>query len=1087
MTSLLDLGRRFGIPASVFTLAALVVCGNVHGQDITRRQLEHSDYDRWNSLSGARLSNDGSWILYTLQSGEIDGEATLHIQQAKTGREYTIERGTGAKITSDNRYAIYRITPEKKKVKQLRKQKKKPEEMPLAILQILELESGDLQTIHGVRSFGVPEENGDWVACLMEKSHDADEIDKSAAADREVYQVTPEGLRRPKQKLKLKSREEVARQRASIAANVKTATEEKESKGQATKEESDGDKDEQDKKDKPVGTPLKLINLDTKVLRAFPSVRSFRFAKNGKRLAFVTSVEMPEKNKSNKVAKASKASQSSQTEEQQHNAKQNASSDSVNKQRKELGPVDSVHVLELDSLDQHTILSGVGEYKSLAFNEDASRLAFISNKDDYESKTPSWDLYLWKAGAKLAKRIVAESDQAIPSQWWISPQSSQDFSQDGRRLYFDTSPIPDAVLKQRRAKAEGRDVKDDEDNEKAKLDIWHWQDPKLQPQQLLEAGRERNRRYRAAYVLKSKKTVQLEDSELPTVRVDSRSPATIAVANTDVPYRKTLSWEVPGFQDVYLVNLNSGRRERVLEKVRWDASLSPKGKFLYWFDAVQQKWFAKSTKGKDADTIEISQGIKHPLYNELDDRPTLPSAYGSAGWMDNDEALLIYDSHDIWKLHPTGNAKPVCLTLGEGRKNDIRFRYQRLDSKQRSIAPSSSLILNAFDRGTKASGFYALNLASKTDTKDKPDNKTKSSNEALRSLIMLDEDLSGLRKAKDSDRVMFSRSTFREYPDLWTSTTKFQEIRRVSDANPQQDEYSWGTAELTHWKAKDGQDLDGILLKPDNFDPSKQYPMLVYFYERKSDSLHSYYPPQAGRSTICFSFYVSRGYLVFIPDIPYKTGEPGQSAVNSILPGVDHLVAQGFVDNDRVGMQGHSWGGYQTAYLVTQTDRFACAESGAPVSNMTSAYGGIRWSTGMSRMFQYERTQSRIGEDLWSARDKYIANSPLFFADKISTPLLILHNDHDGAVPWYQGIELFVALRRLEKPAWMLNYNGDPHWVMGDYNRRDFAIRMQQFFDHYLMDAPEPEWMAVGVPAVEKGENDGLELLEPASPAPTQE
>ena len=254
---------------------------------------------------------------------------------------------------------------------------------------------------------------------------------------------------------------------------------------------------------------------------------------------------------------------------------------------------------------------------------------------------------------------------------------------------------------------------------------------------------------------------------------------------------------------------------------------------------------------------------------------------------------------------------------------------------------------------------------------------------------------------------------------------------------------------------------------------------MVYFYERNSDNLHRYYAPAAGRSIINFSFYVSRGYVVFVPDIPYTTGEPGQSAANAILPGVESLVAQGFVDEEKIGMQGHSWGGYQTAYLVTQTDMFACAESGAPVSNMTSAYGGIRWGSGMSRMFQYERTQSRIGEDLWAARDKYIQNSPVFYADKINTPLLILHNDKDGAVPWYQGIELFVALRRLEKPAWMLNYNGNPHWVMGQKNRRDFAIRMQQFFDHYLMDAPEPEWMALGVPAVNKGEELGLELLEP--------
>ncbi len=186
-------------------------------------------------------------------------------------------------------------------------------------------------------------------------------------------------------------------------------------------------------------------------------------------------------------------------------------------------------------------------------------------------------------------------------------------------------------------------------------------------------------------------------------------------------------------------------------------------------------------------------------------------------------------------------------------------------------------------------------------------------------------------------------------------------------------------------------------------------------------------------------------------------------------------------------MQGHSWGGYQTAYLATQTDMFACGESGAPVSNMTSAYGGIRWGTGMSRMFQYEKSQSRIGDTLWNARDKYINNSPLFFADKVNTPLLILHNDQDTAVPWYQGIELFVALRRLEKPAWMLNYNGEPHGVMGDANRKDFAKRMQQFFDHYLKGEAMPVWMADGLPAVDKGKKFGFESKEETETAtPTE-
>ena len=515
---------------------------------------------------------------------------------------------------------------------------------------------------------------------------------------------------------------------------------------------------------------------------------------------------------------------------------------------------------------------------------------------------------------------------------------------------------------------------------------------------------------------------QLADKDFPSVQIDRRSTADIAVGVTIMPYRKMLSWDIPGFQDSYLVNLKTGERTKVLEKSKATARMSPEGKFVTWFDAELQQWFAAST-GTDRTPVEISKGIGFPLQNELHDTPSLPRAYGSAGWLEDDQAFLIYDRFDIWQVDPTGKTQPVCVTEGFGRENSIRFRFVRLDSEARAIDPAADMMLSAFNEETKASGYYLKKADKQADAKT-----SKESNEAeaadtskLHALIMLDESLGRLSKAEDAKDVMFTRSTFRKCPDIWTSTTDFKKIKRVSDTNPQQDEYLWGTAELVHWKATDGQELDGLLYKPDNFDPSKKYPLLVYFYERNSDNLHRYYAPAAGRSIINFSFYVSRGYVLFVPDIPYKTGEPGPSAANAILPGTQAIVDMGFIDEKRIGTQGHSWGGYQTAYLVTQTDMFACAESGAPVSNMTSAYGGIRWGSGMSRMFQYERTQSRIGDTLWAARDKYIANSPLFFADKINTPLLILHNDEDGAVPWYQGIELFVALRRLEKPAWLLN------------------------------------------------------------------
>jgi dipeptidyl aminopeptidase/acylaminoacyl peptidase len=1028
---------------------------------LERRALEHKDYDVWQTVGGQGLSRDGNWVWYQIQNGAIDGEPKLTIRNLNSGKEYNIDRGARPRISFDSRFAMYRITPDKKKVKELRKKKTKSEDMPKAVFQILELKTGELTTVENVSSFKTPEENADWVAILLDDPNAGKKVVSKKSSVAETYEVTPEGLRRPAAKQKLKKRSELIEKEVGEEEEEAKETEKKskeESKSKVAKESKKEDK-EKDKKEKKAGQPLLLINLDTGVRRTFPLVAEYTFSKYADALAFVTSVPEAKEKQTGKGA-------------DKKNAK--AKSDKEDDEDDDAETTDGVHIIQLKDLKTMQLIEGTGNYKNLAFDEKGTQLAFITDRDDYKTKTSTWTLYHWKAKAKSAKKIAVEGDKGVPKDWWIATRSSQLFSKDGKRLYFETAPVPDKVIKERELTAAGKEADEDDGKDQAKLDIWHWQDPQLQPQQLLQAAIERNRDYRAVYNIESKKIHQLATRQIPVVPIDVESDSKVAMANTNVAYRKMLSWDIPGFQDAWIVNLENGKRERVLEKVKWSASLSPNGKYVVWFDSEEKQWFAKPSSDPESEPAQISKGIKHPLQNELHDTPNLPRAYGSAGWTSED-TLLVYDRFDIWELDPTGGEEPVCVTQSNGREKSISFRYQRLDRDERVIDREKPMVLSAFNRETKASGYFQLTPGDKE------------SEATLKQLIMLDESVGQLRKAEDSDAVVFTRSTFRMSPDLWSSDLDFKKISRVSDINPQQDQYTWGSAELVSWEATDGQELEGLLYKPDGFDPKKKYPLMVYFYERNSDNLHRYYAPAAGRSIINFSFYVSRGYVVFVPDIPYRTGEPGPSAANAILPGVESLVGQGFIDEKKIGMQGHSWGGYQTAYLVTQTDMFACAESGAPVSNMTSAYGGIRWASGMSRMFQYERTQSRIGDTLWSAREKYIANSPVFFADKVNTPLLILHNDEDGAVPWYQGIEMFVALRRLEKPAWMLNYNGDPHWVMGDYNRRDFATRMQQFFDHYLKDAPEPEWMAVGVPAVKKGKEFGLSLLAPAEEETTEE
>ena len=333
--------------------------------------------------------------------------------------------------------------------------------------------------------------------------------------------------------------------------------------------------------------------------------------------------------------------------------------------------------------------------------------------------------------------------------------------------------------------------------------------------------------------------------------------------------------------------------------------------------------------------------------------------------------------------------------------------------------------------------------------------------------MMAPKSFSNPIKAKDADVMVLTAASFRESPDLQITDSSFKELRKVSDANPQQAGILWGTAELINFKNLDGVPLKATLYKPENFDPNKKYPMLVYIYERLTQNINAYVEPRPGH-TINASYYVSNGYLVLEPDIAYKIGFPGQSALQCVLPAVQAVVDRGFVNEKAIGIQGHSWGGYQIAYMITQTNRFRAVAAGAPVANMTSAYDGIRWGPGIPRQFQYEKTQSRIGGSLWEYPMRYIENSPVFMADRVQTPVMMIHNDADDAVPWYQGIEYFLALRRLGKEAYLFTYNGEPHGLRRRPNQKDYALHLQEYFDYYLKGAPKPDWMEHGIPYLQK-------------------
>lgn len=682
------------------------------------------------------------------------------------------------------------------------------------------------------------------------------------------------------------------------------------------------------------------------------------------------------------------------------------------------------------------IKEGKGVFKQTTFDEKGERLAFLYCADK-DSSYKALSLWLSEHNAP-AKEIATRGNKAFPAEWVINENGMLQFSKSASRLFFGTSPEP--RQKDTTQLAENR----------PNVQVWSWDEPVQYTVQNYNKEKDLKKSYQAVYNLGNGSIFQLANEELPNIQLGNEGDAALALLSTSRPYSLSSMWEARTRSDYYTVSLDNGERKQIAKADYGRFRLSPQGKYAYWYGETDSCWY----------TIALAEGKQYrlttpesfPAWDEENDVPDYPYAHGAAGWTANDQSLLIYDRYDIWKFDPTAATSPINLTVN-GRKEKLSYRLEQLDKEARFIDLGKPQLLKGFNETTKGYGFYNARLSAPA---------------APKTLLAGNYMLRSINKAKNTDDVIYTMETFQQYPDIHYSTLALKKSVQLTHGDKQQEGFIWGTAELVSWISLDGRPLEGVVYKPANFDPNKKYPMMVNFYERNSETLYNYRMPEPHRSTIDYHLYNSNEYIIFNPDIRYVDGYPGESCYNCLMPGVTMMIAKGYIDEKAIGAQGHSWGGYQVAYLATRTDLFSAIESGAPVVNMFSAYGGIRWGSGMARSFQYEHTQSRLAATPWSSPLRYLENSPLFTMDKVQTPILIMHNDADGHVPWYQGIEYFVAMKRLGKPCWLLNYTGEPHWPTNMANRIDFQRRMFQFFNHYLKNQKMPKWMSEGVPAVEQ-------------------
>ena len=689
-----------------------------------------------------------------------------------------------------------------------------------------------------------------------------------------------------------------------------------------------------------------------------------------------------------------------------------------------------------DDNKSQLIHEGNGIFKQIVFSEKGNKLAFLYCPDK-DSTATNFSLYV-SVNNTEARLLADKNHSSVPSEWIISEHKTVSFSENAERLFFGIAPRP--KQKDTTLLAENR----------PDVEIWKWDEKIQYTLQKHNKETDLKKAYTAIYNFSNNQIYQLTTPDVQHLHTADKGNANTGIVYTSAPYDLERMWRGRGRFDIYTINLENGEKQLIKTALFVNPQLSPKGKYAYWYNPQDSSWYSYAFAEKKE--YRLTDPTSFTAWNENNDTPDYPAPHGIAGWSENDELMLLYDRYDIWKVDPTGKTKPINITT-KGRDEKICYRYIRLDNDETAIDLNKPLYLSGFNETTKGSGYYKL------------DTPLPSSPYAL---IAGNFMLRQLVKAKNTNDVIYTTETFDQYPDLLLTDLSFKKSIRLTEGYKQQNNILWGKAELVSWTSLDGQKLEGIVYKPANFDPQKKYPLIVNFYERNSETLHNYRTPEPHRSTIDYHFYNSNGYIIFNPDVVYKEGYPGESCYNSVMPGITALIEKGYINEKAIGAQGHSWGGYQVAYLATRTNLFAAIESGAPVVNMFSAYGGIRWGFGLSRSFQYEHTQSRIGATMWDKPLRYLENSPLFTMDKVQTPILIMHNDNDGHVPWTQGIEYFLALKRLQKPVWMLNYPGEIHWPQRLANKVDFQKRMFQFFEHYLNKQPMPKWMEEGIPAVDK-------------------
>lgn len=719
-----------------------------------------------------------------------------------------------------------------------------------------------------------------------------------------------------------------------------------------------------------------------------------------------------------------------------------------------------ISIISLTSGVRRTLDSGKALYERLLWNEEGTAIAVLKGARKAGLVERENSLLAFKGIDKEPERIEFKTTDAadFPKDMVISEKAALSWSEDLNKVFFG--------IKEQEKEPERRR---DDAPAVANVDIWHWKDERIQAEQMVRANTDRNFTYRAELILGAKKFVRLTDETMRNIQLTQNE--SWGIGRDDRAY--VSDWE-ESKADYYRINTTTGERTLMFKAQGQTFGPSPDSKhFLYWKDG--QVWDYVLETGE---IRSLTQKAPVSFVDKDYDHPGTKPSYGIAGYAKDGKGVILNHKYDLF-FQLFDGSPAANMTGGVGTREEIRFRYQPLEGEgdlpsstreddendfsatdrqaggpgrrmqDRSIDLSKPVLLTVFGEWTKKAGYYELN------------------GKELKKLVYEDKAYRQILKAKKADRLLFTQETFADFPDYFVTDTRFADPRRVTDANPQQSEYKWGHRILFDFKNRTGIRLQGTLAIPDDYKQGQKLPMLVNFYEKNSQNLHVYQAP-AYASSPQFAGFVSQGYLVMQPDVHFNTRTSHSDMLECVEAGIQKVIELGYVDPKRIGLHGHSYSGQGSAYISTQSKMFAAIVAGAAASDLVSDFNQI-WKTSGTNQHRYDiYGQGRFGTNPYDDLQLYIDQSAVFHARTMNTPLLLLHGTDDGSVEWLQAVEFYNALRFNKKNVILLSYPGEAHGLRNLENQKDFLVRIQQFYDHYLKDIPAPDWMANGVPFLKK-------------------